>query len=53
LRRVFQLFDGIHRVHVLGQGQVHDLIEGLNAVQSKLLRLVGEEVCRRDQLSPG
>ena len=53
LRGVFQLFDGLHRVHVLGQGQVPDLLEGLNAVQSKLLRLVGEEVCRRDQLSPG
>jgi transposase len=53
LRGVFQLFEGLHRVHVMGQGQVHDLIEGLNEVQIKLLRLFGDEVCRRYQISPG
>ena len=30
-----------------------DLIEGLNAVQIKILRLFGEEVCRLYQISPG
>jgi hypothetical protein len=35
------------------QGQVHDLIEGLNEVQMKILRLFGDEVCRRYQISPG
>jgi transposase len=53
LRWVFQLLEGIHRVRVTVQGQVHDLIEGLNDVQIKVLRLFGEEVCRLYQISPG
>jgi transposase len=53
LRWVFQLLEGIHRVRVTVQGEVHDLIEGLNAVQIKILRLFGEEVCRLYQISPG
>src|SRR4029453_9629138 len=53
LRWVFQLLEGIHRVRVIVQGTVHDLIEGLNAVQMKILRLFGEEVCRLYQISPG
>ena len=53
LRWVFQLLEGIHRVRVIVQGTVHDLIEGLNAVQIKILRLFGEEVCRLYQISPG
>ena len=53
LRWVFQLLEGIHRVRVTGQGQVHDLIEGLNDVQIKVLRLFGEQVCRLYQISPG
>ena len=53
LRWVFQLLEGIHRVRVTGQDTVHDLIEGLNAVQIKILRLFGEEVCRLYQISPG
>jgi transposase len=53
LRWVFQLLEGIHRVRVTGQETVHDLIEGLNAVQIKILRLLGEEVCRLYQISPG
>ncbi len=53
LRWVFQLLEGIHRVRVTVQGKVHDLIEGLNAVQIKILRLFGEEVCRLYQISPG
>jgi len=52
LRWVFQLLEGIHRVRVTVQGEVHDLIEGLTAVQIKILRLFGEEVCRLYQLSP-
>jgi hypothetical protein len=35
------------------QGQAHDLIAGLNDVQSKILRLFGNEVCRLYQISPG
>jgi transposase len=53
LRWVFQLLEGIHRVHMTLQGQVHDLIEGLNDVQIKILRLFGNEVCRLYQISPG
>ena len=53
LRWVFQLLEGIHRVRVTVQGTVHDLIEGLNMVQIKILRLFGEEVCRLYQISPG
>jgi hypothetical protein len=43
----------MHRVRVTVQDEVHDLIEGLNAVQIKILRLFGEEVCRLYQISPG
>jgi transposase len=53
LRWVFQLLEGIHRVRVTVQGTVHDLIEGLNKMQIKILRLFGEEVCRLYQISPG
>ena len=53
LRWVFQLLEGIHRVRVTVQGKLHDLIEGLNEVQIKILRLFGEEVCRLYQISPG
>ena len=53
LRWVFQLLEGIHRVRVMGQGQVHDVIEGLNEVQSKILRLFGDAVCRLYQISSG
>jgi transposase len=53
LRWVFQLLEGIHRVRVLGQGQVHDVIEGLNEVQIKILRLFGDAVCRLYQISSG
>jgi len=45
LRWIFQLLEGIHRVQVTVQGRVHDLIEGLNDVQIKILRLFGNEVC--------
>ena len=53
LRWVFQLLEGIHRVRVMVQGQVHDVIEGLNDVQIKILRLFGDEVCRLYQISSG
>jgi transposase len=53
LRWVFQLLEGIHRVCVMVQGQVHDMIEGLNDVQIKILRLFGDEVWRLYQISSG
>jgi transposase len=52
LRWVFQLLEGIHRVRVTVQGQVYDLIEGLNNVQIKVLRLFGGEVCSLYQIPP-
>jgi len=45
LRWVFQLLEGIHRVRMTGQDQVHELSEGINDVQIKILRLFGNEVC--------
>jgi transposase len=51
LRWVFQLLDGIHRVRVTVQGQVHVLIEGLNDIQIKVLRLLGQRVCDLYQIS--
>jgi transposase len=53
VRWVFQLLAGIHRVRVTRQSEVHDLSEGLKEVQSTILRLVGQEVCRLYQISPG
>jgi alpha-L-arabinofuranosidase len=35
------------------QGQRHDLIEGLNDVQIKILRWFGHEVCHLYQIAPG
>jgi transposase len=53
LRWVFQLLEGIHRVRVIVQDQVHDLVEGLNEVQIKILRLFGQHVCQIYQISSG
>jgi transposase len=53
LRWVFQLLEGIHRVRVVVQDQVHDLIEGLNEVQIKILRLFGQHVCQIYQIFSG
>ena len=53
LRWVFQVLEGIERVRLLVDGQVRDLITGLNAVKIKILRLFGERVCRAYQLASG
>jgi transposase len=52
LRWIFQLLEGMHRVRVTVQGQVHELIEGLNDVQLHILRLCGEHVCCLYQIAP-
>jgi len=52
-RWVFQLLEGIHRIRVTLQGKVQDRIEGMDAGQTKILRLCGEEVWRLYQISPG
>jgi transposase len=53
LRWVFQLREGMHRVRGSVHGQIHDLIEGLNKVQSNILRLFGQDVCQIYQISLG
>jgi transposase len=53
LRWVFQVLDGIERVRVTVDGQVRDLITGLNEVKIKILHLFGEQVCHVYQLSSG
>lgn len=53
LRWVFQLLEGIHRVRVTVQDQVHTLIEGLNEVRIKILRLFGEKVCQVYHIASG
>jgi len=52
LRWVFQRLEGMHRVRITRESQVHDLIEGLGTVPAKILRLFGEEVCQLYQISP-
>jgi transposase len=53
LRWVFQVLEGIERVRVMIDGQVRDLITGLNEVKIKILRLFGEQVCHVYQLPSG
>jgi transposase len=53
LRWVFQVLEGIERVRLMVDGQVQDLITGLNAVKINILRLFGERVCRVYQLASG
>src|SRR5215510_4105381 len=53
LRWVFQLLEVIHRVRMTLQGQVHDLIAGLNDLRIKILRLFGNAVCRLYHISTG
>ena len=53
LRGVGQLLEGLHCVRGTVQGQVHELIEGLNDVKIKILRLFGERVRGLYQISPG
>ena len=53
LRWVFQLLEGIHRVRVTVQGELHDLFEGLHEVTCQILRLFGDRVCHLYQIAPG
>jgi transposase len=53
LRWVLQVLEGIERVRLMVDGQVRDLITGLNAVKITILRLFGEQVCRVYQLAAG
>ena len=53
LRWVFQVLEGIERVRVTVNGQVQDLITGLNEVKMKILHLFGVQVCHVYQLPTG
>ena len=50
---VFQVLEGIERVRLMVDGQVRDLITGLNEVKTKILRLFGEQVRLIYQLPAG
>lgn len=47
------MLEGIERVRVTVDGQVRNLITGLNEVNIKILRLFGEQVCHVYQLPSG
>lgn len=53
LRWVFQVLEGIERVRLTVDGEVRDLITGLNEVKIKILHLFGEQVCHLYQLPSG
>jgi transposase len=53
LRWVFQVLEGIERVRVTVEGEMHDVITGLHAVKITILRLFGEQVCHMYQLPLG
>ena len=53
LRWIFQVLEGIERVRLMVDGQIRDLITGLNEVKIKILRLFGEHVCHVYQLPSG
>ena len=53
LRWIFQVLEGIERVRLMVDGQIRDLITGLNEMKIKILRLFGEQVCHVYQLPSG
>jgi hypothetical protein len=53
LRWLFHLLEGMHRLRVTVHGKVYDLIEGLNEIQLKILRVCGAEVCPLYPIAPG
>lgn len=53
LRWVFQVLEGIERIRLTVDGQVRNLITGLNEMKIKILRLFGKQVCQVYQLPSG
>ena len=51
LRWVFQLLEGIHRVHLFINGQPSVLIDGITDLRRTILCLFGPDVCRLYQIS--
>ena len=50
LRWIFQLLEGIHRVHLFINGQWSTLIEGITDLRRSILSLFGPDVCRLYQI---
>ena len=46
MRWVFQLFEGIHLLKLTLAGQVDYVIDGINALRDKILRLLGQAVMK-------
>jgi hypothetical protein len=53
VRWLFQRLDGMHRLRVTVHGKGYDLSEGLNEIQSTILRVFGAAVCQRYHIAPG
>lgn len=51
LRWVFQILEGINRVTVILDDKPQCLIDGMNDLRTKIIRLFGEYVCRIYQIS--
>jgi len=51
LRWLFQILEGINRVTVSLDDKRHCLIEGMNDLRTKIIRLFGETICRIYQIS--
>lgn len=50
LRWVFQLLDGIHRVHLFINGQWSTIIDGITDLRRRILSFFGPDVCRLYQI---
>ena len=52
LRWVFQIFEGIHFVKMKIGNEIKCIIEGINSLHKKIIRLFGETACRIYQIFP-
>ncbi len=52
LRWIFQILEGIHHVITDDGSVIRTLIDGLTSLRVKILRLFGETICRKYQISP-
>ena len=52
LRWVFQLFEGIDFVKIKVNGRLECLVNGMNSLHEKIIKLFGETTCLIYQISP-
>lgn len=52
LRWVFQIFEGINFVKIKIDNEFKSIINGMNSLHKKIIRLFGETTCRIYQISP-